>query len=106
MVDTFLASLNKARNDHPFLPFKIMVRGDSKSKDDEWYLGHVSMVSVDAYWVDDGRAKMWLKADNEDDLREIFEEEVYHGNGDDMDERFTEWFEYLPWERAIIIWIE
>ena len=104
--EEMLNTLTKAKKEHPFLPIKIMVRGYPSDDGLSWALANPSMISIDSYWHDTERGRMWLMADNEDELFDLYCDEYYRGSGEDVEESFSAWYESLPWTRAVIVWID
>ena len=107
------ARLLQMIRENPDLPVVPMVNEEVVADDTHsWWLASFGMCSIDSYYSDDER--VWLKADDEDDLLDKWaddHEEELEGMTTEEAEVYankhgTEWIESLPWIRAIMVWIE
>lgn len=109
------ARLIQMIRENPELPVVPMVNEEVVADDTHsWWLGEFGMCSIDSYYSDADAERVWLKADDEEDLLDKWaddhsdeieemsnaEAEVY------INKRGKAWIESLPWVRAIIVWIE
>lgn len=107
------ARLLQMIRENPDLPVVPMVNEEVVADDTHsWWLASFGMCSIDSYYSDDER--VWLKADDEDDLLDKWaddHEEELEGMTTEEAEVYVnkhgaEWIESLPWIRAIMVWIE
>lgn len=99
--------------ENPDLPVVPMVNEEVVADDSHsWWLANFGMCSIDSYYSDDER--VWLKADDEEDLLDMWADEHYEELKDlsnaeaekVVNSRGKEWFENLPWVKAIMVYIE
>lgn len=101
--------------ENPTLPVVPMVNEEVVADDSHsWWLANFGMCSIDSYYSDEKHERVWLKADDEDDLLDMWADEHYEELKDlsnaeaekVVNSRGKEWSENLPWVKAIMVYIE
>ena len=109
------AELLQLIRENPELPVVPMVNSEVIADDSHaWWLGEFGMCSIDSYYSDNDAERVWLKADDEEDMLDKWADDHYDeikdmSNADAeayVNKHGGEWINSLPWIRAIVVWID
>lgn len=103
-IENGIQVLTVLRNEHPGVPLIAYSNGDLMGEENTGYVGIVSSVSFDAYFVDDHYNGVFFKSDYIDAKAELLETILTPSAFDVIpDEEIDTAFDKLAWKEAIFL---
>lgn len=103
-IENVIQVLTELKNKHPGIPLIAYSYGDLLGEENTGYVGRVSSISFDAYFVDDRYNRVFFRSDYADVKAELLETILLPSVFDAItDEEIDTAFDKLAWKEAIFL---